>query len=193
MKQNRLRARIAQRLAESAWAKVQMVEESGPSIEAIARAVIAALKAGRRVFFFGNGGSAADAQHMAAELEGRFYLERRALPASALTTNTSTLTAIGNDYDYASTFRRQVDAHVRKGDVVVALSTSGNSANVLDAVALARRRGATVVGFTGRKGGKLARNVDLCFRAPSDETPRIQECHITAGHIVCELVEAELA
>ncbi len=193
MKENKLRARIAQRLAESAWAKVQMVEESGPSIEAIARAVIAAFKAGRRVFFFGNGGSAADAQHMAAELEGRFYLERRALPASALTTNTSTLTAIGNDYDYASTFRRQVDAHVRKGDVVVALSTSGNSENVLEAVVLARKRGALVVGFTGRKGGKLARKVDLCFRAPSDETPRIQECHITAGHIVCELVEAELA
>jgi len=193
VKRNGMRARIVERLTESAWAKVQMVEESAPVIEEIARAVIAALKAGRRVYFFGNGGSAADAQHMAAELEGRFYIERRALPAIALTTNTSTLTAIGNDYDYASTFRRQVDAHVRKGDVVVALSTSGNSANVLEAVALAKKRGAVVVGFTGRKGGKLAGKSHLCFRAPSDETPRIQECHITAGHIVCELVEAELA
>ncbi len=188
-----VRAHIAQRLQEAAWAKVRMIEESAPAIEAVAQALVDALRAGRRVYVFGNGGSAADAQHIACELEGRFYKDRRALPVLALTTNTSTLTAVGNDYDYATTFRRQVEAHVRKGDVAIAISTSGNSKNVIEAAAAARKLGATVVGFTGRKGGKLAPMADVCFRAPSDETPRIQECHITAGHIVCELVEAALA
>ncbi len=187
------RARIVERLNEAAWAKVMMLQESAPVIEQVARTLVAALRAGRRVYVFGNGGSAADAQHIACELEGRFYRERRALPVTALTTNTSTLTAVGNDYDYAATFRRQVEAHVRHGDVAIAISTSGNSRNVIEAAAAARKLGATVVAFTGRKGGKLARKADVCFRAPSDDTPRIQECHITAGHIVCELVEEALS
>lgn len=192
MKRDGLRAHILERLSEAAWAKVMMLEESAPVIEKIARAVIGALRAGRRVYLFGNGGSAADAQHIACELEGRFYRDRRPLPVLALTTNTSTLTAIGNDYDYSTTFKRLVEAHVRRGDVAIAISTSGNSRNVIEAAVAARRCGATVVGFTGRGGGRLLRKVDLCFRAPTDETPRIQECHITAGHIVCELVEAAI-
>ncbi|MBI2932417.1 MAG: SIS domain-containing protein [Planctomycetes bacterium] len=186
------RPRILRLLQEAAWAKVMMVEQSAPVIEEMARRLAGALRAGRRVYVFGNGGSAADAQHIACELEGRFYRERRALPVLALTTNTSTLTAIGNDYDYAVTFKRQVQAHVRRGDVVIAISTSGNSRNVLEAAALARRLGATVIALTGRSGGKLKRLAHVCFFAPSDETPRIQECHITAAHIVCELVEAAL-
>jgi D-sedoheptulose 7-phosphate isomerase len=193
VKGSSLRARILERLSEAAFVKAMMVEESAPAIEEIAGAVTRTLRRGGRVYCFGNGGSAADAQHIACELEGRFYRERRGLPVSALTTNTSTLTAIGNDYDYARTFRRQVEAHVRRGDAVIALSTSGNSRNVVEGAALARKLGATVIAFTGRSGGKLAALADLSFRAPSDETPRVQECHITAGHIVCELVEEALA
>lgn len=193
MKTNGVRERILKRLSEAAWAKLRMVEESAPVIEEISSTVAAALRAGRRVFVFGNGGSAADAQHIACELEGRFYRERRPLPVLSLTTNTSTLTAIANDYDYDTTFERQVRAHARRGDVVIAISTSGNSGNVLAGVRAARKLGARTIGFTGRAGGKLRKAVDICFHAPADETPRIQECHITAGHIICELVEAALA
>jgi len=126
------------------------------------------------------------------ELVGRFLKERAALPAIALHTNTSTLTAIGNDYGFDEIFARQVDALGSAGDVLIGLSTSGNSANVLRAVEQARGREITTVGFTGRGGGKLAEIADLCFRAPADETPTIQECHITIGHLLCRLIEDRL-
>lgn len=161
----------------------------------ISRAValcVASLRGGGKIMFAGNGGSAADAQHWAGELVSRFYYDRPGLAAVALTTDSSILTAIGNDYGYDYTFARQVEALGRKGDVLVAISTSGNSANILRAADAARARGVAVVGFTGKAGGKLAPLADPCFRVPSDETPRIQEGHEFIGHLLCALVEAEM-
>jgi D-sedoheptulose 7-phosphate isomerase len=183
---------IRQRLQEAALVKLLLAESAAEEIERIAKAIIRALRAGRRVVLFGNGGSAADAQHIAAELEGRFTRERRPWPAQALTTNTSALTAIGNDYGFEATFARLVGAHVRKGDVAIGLSTSGDSPNVVEGLKAARARGAVTVAMTGLRGGKIAKIADLVFRAPSESTPRIQECHITAGHIICELAEMAL-
>ena len=148
---------------------------------------------GGAVYFCGNGGSAADAQHLAAELVNRFYLEREGLASQALTVNTSVLTAIGNDYDYERIFSRQVEAFVKPHDVVVGLSTSGNSKNVIAALAKAKERKAIAVGLTGASGGTMAALCDICIRVPSSDTPRIQECHILLGHIICELVEARMA
>ncbi len=158
----------------------------------IAEDMTAALRAGRKILLFGNGGSAADAQHIAAEFVGRYRLERRGLPALALTVNTSSLTAIGNDYSFDLVFTRQLEALGSSGDVAVGISTSGNAANVVAAVETARRRGMLTVGFTGRSGGKLAMAADRCVRVPSDETPRIQESHILIGHILSEIVESAL-
>lgn len=161
----------------------------------IAQAVgscVAALRGGSKILFAGNGGSAADAQHWAGELVSRFYYDRPGLPAIALTTDTSILTAIGNDYGYDYTFARQVEALGREGDVFVAISTSGNSPNIVRAAEAARSRGIQVIGFTGRGGGKLAPLSDLCFRIPSDETPRIQEGHEFVGHLLCGLIESEM-
>jgi D-sedoheptulose 7-phosphate isomerase len=151
-----------------------------------------ALRNGGKILFAGNGGSAADAQHWAGELVSRFYYDRPGLPAIALTTDTSILTAIGNDYGYEHTFARQVQALGRAGDVLVALSTSGNSPNILRAVEAARAAGVKVVGFTGRKGGALASACDACFRVPADLTPRIQEGHEFLGHLLCSLIEARM-
>jgi D-sedoheptulose 7-phosphate isomerase len=148
---------------------------------------------GGATYFCGNGGSAADAQHLAAELVSRFYLERQGLASQALTVNTSVLTAVGNDYDYERIFARQVEAFVKPHDVVVGLSTSGNSRNVIAALSKARERGAYTVGFTGATGGKMKDVSDCCVCVPSTDTPRIQECHILLGHILCEIVEARLA
>lgn len=150
------------------------------------------LRANGKILFFGNGGSAADAQHLACELEGRFYLDRPALPALALTVNTSSLTAIGNDYGYEVVFARQVEAIGRRGDVAVGISTSGNSANVVAALRKARELGLVTMGFTGRGGGKMRDHLDHWFPVDSDDTPRIQEGHTLAGHIICELVEREM-
>ena len=183
---------IRQRLQEAALVKLLMAESGAEEIGAIADAVVKALKAGRRVVLFGNGGSAADAQHIAAEMEGRFMRERRPWPVLALTTNSSSLTAIGNDYDFEATFPRLVRAHVRRGDVAIGLSTSGNSPNVVAALKAARALGAVAIAFTGLKGGKAGKVADLVFHAPSDSTARVQECHITAGHIVCEIAELSL-
>jgi D-sedoheptulose 7-phosphate isomerase len=149
-----------------------------------------ALRDGGKVMFAGNGGSAADAQHWAGELVSRFYYDRPGLAAIALTTDSSILTAIGNDYGYDYTFARQVEALGRAGDVFVAISTSGNSPNIVRAAEAARARGVHVVGFTGAAGGKLAPLSDICFRVPSVETPRIQEGHEFLGHLLCALVEA---
>ena len=153
---------------------------------------IEALRNGRKLLFCGNGGSAADAQHWAGELVSRFYYDRPGLAAIALTTDTSILTAIGNDYGYDYTFARQVEALGRAGDVLVAISTSGNSPNVLRAAEAARARGMRVLAFTGRRGGALAPLADIAFRMPSDETPRIQEGHEFVGHLLCALVEARM-
>jgi D-sedoheptulose 7-phosphate isomerase len=179
---------VHDRLADAACVKLEFLDNAGV-IARIAKAVAKALAAGRRGYIFGNGGSAADAQHIAAEMEGRFLMERRPWPFLALTTNSSSLTCIGNDYGYDQTFVRPVKAYVRRGDVVIAISTSGNSPNVLEAVKVARKQGAVVIGFTGRSGGKLKALCDLCLCAPSTVTARIQECHITAGHVVCELLD----
>ncbi len=187
-----LRRRIEDALARSAYVKLLCLQRQSGAIEEIGKALVRTLRGGRRVYLFGNGGSAADAQHIAAELEARFLRERRALPVLALTTNSSTLTAVGNDYGYGRTFARQVEAHVRKGDAVVAISTSGNSPNVLEGVKSARKAGALTIGLTNESGGKLGKLVDLCLRVPSTDTQRVQECHITVGHILCDLVETAL-
>ncbi len=146
----------------------------------------------KKLILFGNGGSAADAQHIAAELVNRFELERMALPAIALTTDTSILTSIANDYDYSKVFARQVEALTEKGDVVIGISTSGTSLSVIKGIEVARERGAKTIGLTGESGGELAEVVDLVLKVPSNDTPRIQEAHITILHIICHLVEREL-
>jgi D-sedoheptulose 7-phosphate isomerase len=160
---------------------------------AIAGRLTACLRAGGTIYLCGNGGSAADAQHVAAEFVGRFMRERRPLPAVALTCNTSILTAIGNDYDFSQVFARQVRAHVTPRDCVVGISTSGKSANVLEALRAARAAGACTIGFTGNAGHDLATLCDACLLAPSTSTPRIQEAHLLAWHLVCDVVEQRVA
>lgn len=169
-----------------------MLESLVPQIKELAEAVIEAYRAKKRVILFGNGGSAADAQHIACELVGRFEKERTALPAIALSTNTSTLTAIGNDYGYEAIFARQVEAFVKEGDIVIGISTSGDANNVLEGLKVAKEKGAKTVGLSGQSGGRLKDLVDLCLIVPSNITPRIQEAHITIGHIICGIVEREL-
>ncbi len=151
------------------------------------------LAGGGKILWMGNGGSAADCQHLAAELVGRFSRERPALPSIALTTDTSALTAISNDYGYEKVFARQIEALCQPGDVVVGISTSGNSANVLEGLKAARDRGALTVGLTGSNGGSMGPLVDYCFIVPSRDTARIQEAHILMGHLLCDWTEAELA
>ena len=167
------------------------LQEQIPLLATIADQLIQAFQRGNKVFLFGNGGSAADAQHIACELAGKFYCDRDSLPAMALTTNTSSLTAIANDYGYEEIFARQVKGLVREGDVVIGISTSGHSPNVLRGIEEAKRRGATTIAFTGQ-GGKLEELADYVLSIPSNDTPRIQEAHITAGHIICYLVEQAL-
>ncbi|HEY8397462.1 MAG TPA: D-sedoheptulose 7-phosphate isomerase [Flavihumibacter sp.] len=159
-------------------------------IEAAANLVLAALQNGKRIYFCGNGGSAADAQHLAAEFSGRFYLNRKALPAEALHCNTSYLTAVANDYGYDDIYSRLVEGIMEEGDVLIGLSTSGNSPNILKAFEVARERKISTIGFTGLKGGQLRPLSDILLNVPSNVTPRIQESHILIGHIICELVEA---
>lgn len=153
---------------------------------------VEALRNGRKILFAGNGGSAADAQHWAGELVSRFYYDRPGLPAIALTTDTSILTAIGNDYGYDYTFARQVEALGQEGDVLVAISTSGRSKNILRALDAAEQKGVKVIGFTGAGGGDMAGRCAICFQVPSTETPRIQEGHEFIGHLLCALIESEI-
>ena len=162
-------------------------------IEQAARRLIECYRAGGKLLVMGNGGSAADAQHFAAELVGRYMLERPAYPAIALSTDTSILTAVANDYGYPDVFRRQVEAHARPGDVVVGISTSGNSENVCRAMVAAKERGAVTIALGGGDGGRMKSLADISLIAPSKETPRIQEAHITIIHILCDVVEAALA
>ncbi len=150
------------------------------------------LRAGRCLLAFGNGGSAAQAQHIVAELVGRFQKERRALAAIALTTDTSVLTCLGNDYGFEEVFARQIRALGRPGDVALAISTSGNSPNVLKALDAARERGVSTLGWTGREGGAMRARVDLCLCVPADSTPRIQEAHLVLAHLFCQLLESSI-
>lgn len=182
---------IIDSLWESSRTLRQLAHEAG-AIERAADLLVKCLRKKGKVVSFGNGGSAADAQHLAAELSGRFEKDRPGLPAVALTTNTSTLTAIANDYDYSQVFIRQVQGFVKKGDVVVAISTSGNSESVLEAVKLASKQGADIIGWTGKSGGKLKALCDVCLQVPSDRTSRIQEGHLAILHTLCSLVEEEL-
>jgi D-sedoheptulose 7-phosphate isomerase len=183
---------IEKELQESIRVKNALLKEGIPVIRKIAQAMLGCLQSGKTVYLLGNGGSAADAQHIAGEMIGRFKKDRRALPVLALTTDSSVLTAIANDYGFDSCFEKQVEAFVREGDVVIGLSTSGNSRGVLKALLLAKERGATTIGLTGQEGGELKKIVDICLKVPSKNTPRIQECHITVGHILCSIVEKEL-
>ena len=180
---------------EASIAAKQSLLQSKEAVSAIAKVselLVQALKRGNKVLLFGNGGSAADAQHIAAELVGRFAFDRPPLPALALSVNSSCVTAIGNDYGYDRVFSRQLEALARPGDVAIGISTSGNSPNVALALSAAKKMELHTVALTGRSGGKLLTQADFCIRVPSEETPRIQECHILIGHILSDLVEQEI-
>lgn len=161
-------------------------------IENAVDVIVNAFNKGNKVLFCGNGGSAADAQHLAAEFSGRFYKDRKALPAEALHCNTSYLTAVANDYSYDVIYARLIEGIANEGDIVVGLSTSGNSPNILKAFEVAKEKKVTTIGFTGASGGKMKDVSDHLFNVPSTDTPRIQESHIMVGHIICELVEEKL-
>ncbi len=158
----------------------------------VAAVMVGCFKADGKILFCGNGGSAADAQHLSSELSGRFYLDRKALYAEALHVNTSAITAIGNDYDFSEIYARQVEAQGRKGDILFALSTSGNSKNIIKAIQKAKAQNMLVIGLTGESGGEMADLVDHLINIPSSTTPRIQEAHIMVGHILCEIVEVKM-
>jgi D-sedoheptulose 7-phosphate isomerase len=184
---------VEERIAEAGEVARRMLEGELPAqIAAVATALLDAYRQGGKAVFLGNGGSAADAQHLAGEFLGRYLRERRSLPAIALPDNPSAITAIGNDYGYAEVFSRQLEGLARSGDVIVALSTSGRSENILRAVDRARALGTVTVGMTGADGGQLAERCDHCLRIPTEEVPRIQEAHVLIGHTLCEFVEREL-
>jgi D-sedoheptulose 7-phosphate isomerase len=166
-----------------------LIRDCSGQIDDCAAIIVDTVKSGKKILICGNGGSAADAQHIAAEFVGRYETERRALPAIALTTDTSALTALANDYDFERVFSRQVDALASEGDCLIGISTSGNSPNVISAVMAARRKGCSIIGMTGAKGKKLAALCDAALMVPSDRTARIQEAHITVAHIWCEIVD----
>ena len=180
---------IRRQLAESARVKQSFSDELVQRISQLAENSAAALRAGGKIVFFGNGGSAADALHLASELVVRLRTERKGLAALALTANPSVLTAAGNDYGFERIFSRQIESLVARQDILVALTTSGTSPNVIRGVEAGRARGAYLVGFTGETGGQLAGKVDLLLNVPSQDAQRIQECHITIGHIACSLIE----
>jgi D-sedoheptulose 7-phosphate isomerase len=185
--------RIKQIFQESIDVKKASLEKNLSSLEEAVNALTKCLKAGGKILLCGNGGSAADSQHIAAEFIGRFQKERRALPAIALTTDTSALTALGNDYGFDVVFSRQVEALGNKGDVLIGISTSGNSRNVLEAIKAAKARGLVTITLTGNDGGQLAPLSDIKLIAPSKITARVQESHITMAHTICELVEEQFS
>ena len=185
---------VRDRIQRSIEVKQALLSDAGFE-EVVAQAalqIVKALRAGGKVIFCGNGGSAADAQHLAAEFTGRYLKERSALPALALHANTSALTAIGNDYGFDLVFARQLEALGKEGDVAVGISTSGNSPNVLRALEVAKSKSIYTVALTGASGGKMREGADCTICIPSEETPRIQECHILTGHIICEIAEEML-
>jgi D-sedoheptulose 7-phosphate isomerase len=187
-----MKDRVIQAFEDSAEVKRRFVREHADRIVQVAQLIARAFRDGHKVLLFGNGGSATDASHIAAEFVGRYHRERAPLPAIALGTDMAAITCIANDYDYAEIFARQVTAHGQKGDITIAISTSGNSPNVLKGVDAARGRGLSTVGWTGGTGGKLAGLVEYPFIVPSTVTARIQESHITLGHVLCELIEETL-
>ena len=189
-----MKDRLQQIINESINTKQQIVEDDIllSKIEECVALITAAFKNGNKVLFCGNGGSAADAQHLAAEFSGRFYKNRKALPSEALHCNTSYLTAVANDYSYDVIYSRLLEGIGNKGDVLIGLSTSGNSANIINAFEVAKQIGITSIALTGLSGGKMKDNVDMLLNVPSNNTPRIQESHIMIGHIICELVEENL-
>lgn len=183
---------IEKEIREGIEATQALLLKGTETIKKTALVLIQCLKEGHTIYLMGNGGSAAEAQHFAGELIGRFKKDRSALPALAFTSNTSILTALANDYGFDHCFERQVEAFVKEGDAVIGLSTSGNSPSVLKALQLARKKRATTIGLTGQSGGKMKDLVDICLHAPSDSTPRIQECHMVVSHVLCYLIEREL-
>ncbi len=178
-------------ISDSIATKQRLLQDEATLIKILdaSREILQSLRGGGRIYFCGNGGSAADAQHLAAEFSGRFYTDRKALPAEALHTNTSYLTAVANDYSYDVVYSRLISGIGRKEDVLVGISTSGNSKNVVLALEAARQLGMTTVALTGSKGGKMKDCSKIWIPAPSDDTPRIQECHILIGHAICQRVE----
>jgi D-sedoheptulose 7-phosphate isomerase len=194
MEQADMRALLVDRIKTSIAVKEALLLDDHylDLVTQVAQQITESLNSGGKVLFFGNGGSAADSQHLAAEFTGRYLKERRALPALALSVNTSSLTAIGNDYGFDLVFARQLEALGRPGDVAVGLSTSGNSPNVIRALEAAKLKSIYTVSLTGKSGGQLKNIADCTIRMPSEETPRIQECHILTGHLICEIVEENL-
>lgn len=186
--------RISQSIQDSIQAKQAILNDSTflANIEKAAEIMIESLRQGGKIHFCGNGGSAADAQHLAAELSGRFYFDRPPLNAEALHCNTSYLTAVGNDYGYDLIFSRLLKGTAKKGDVIVGISTSGNSKNILKAFEVAKEMGVRIIAMTGETGGAMKEYADILLNVPSKDTPRIQESHIMIGHIMCELVETAL-
>jgi len=168
---------------------VRVIEHMQGDLEVASKLIIDTLKSGNKILLCGNGGSAADAQHIAAELTGRYKTERRGLPGIALTTDTSALTAIANDYGYDRVFDRQFEALANKGDLLIGISTSGNSKNIISALKLAKEMGCATVGFSGRDGGAMNEVCDINLVVPSDDTPRIQEIHILLGHTICQIID----
>lgn len=185
---------IKRSIQDSIAAKQQILSnpEMLATIQTIADVMINALRAGKRILWCGNGGSAADAQHLAAELSGRFYYDRPPLNSEALHCNTSYLTAVANDYGYDLIYSRMIDGACHPGDVLIGISTSGNSKNICNAFRKAKDLGVTTVALTGESGGEMKSMADYLLNVPSTDTPRIQECHIMLGHIICEIVEAQL-
>lgn len=185
---------IKQRLAESIEVKQRIIEDT-PLLDKIQQAtstIIDRIKTGNTIYFCGNGGSAADAQHLAAELSGRFYFDRDPLSSEALHCNTSFMTAVANDYSFDMVYARLLKGIGQKGDVVIGLSTSGNSKNIINTFDIAKEKGIYTIALTGSNGGKMKGIVDICINVPSNDTPRIQESHITIGHIICEIIEDTL-
>jgi D-sedoheptulose 7-phosphate isomerase len=184
--------KVAESLQEGAELRLRVARDHARAIVEAASMITTCLRSGGKLLFFGNGGSAADAQHLAAEFVGRFVAERRALAAIALTTDSSILTAVGNDYGFEQIFARQIAGLARPNDAAIGISTSGNSPNVVAAIQQAKTQGLKTIGLTGKDGGLLAKTVDLAISVSAVNTARIQECHITIGHILCELVEMEV-
>lgn len=185
---------IREKIIESIEVKTALLEDQTllDNIQKISDVIVSALNDGKKVLFCGNGGSAADAQHLAAELSGRFYYDRPPLDAEALHVNTSYLTAVANDYSYDEIYARLIKGKGRSGDVLIGISTSGNSKNILRAYEVAKELGIICVSMTGQTGGKMAENSDILLNVPSTDTPRIQESHILIGHLICEIVEATI-
>ena len=187
----KMQSKIKDIVQSSIETKQQLINDNDllKTIETVTSLIITAFNNGNKVLFCGNGGSAADAQHLSAEFSGRFYQDRKPLPSEALHCNTSYLTAVANDYGYEQVYSRVVEGVGQKGDVLIGLSTSGNSTNITNALQTAKQLGMITVGFTGEGGGKMKALCDYLINVPSNDTPRIQEVHITVGHIICQLVE----